>query len=109
MTVLWTYDARPVGDYDASLLTKAHPNGSRTFIAPQEEGLYHVKLVRGDTQELASTSFRVTAATRLPSLEHTSAEGSAEPAQKERTKRASYTSGKTITRQESPHSVMDLQ
>jgi len=45
-------------DYDASLLTKGLQKGSRTFIAPLEEGVYHVKYIR-NVDVLASVTFRV--------------------------------------------------
>jgi len=59
-----------LGDYDASLLTKGQPGGSRTFIAPCEEGIFHLKLVRNDKVALACASFRVVEKhTTLPAIE----------------------------------------
>jgi len=48
-----------LGDYDASLLTKGRTSGMNTFIAPQDEGMYVIKLVRSDSEELASVAFHV--------------------------------------------------
>ena len=48
-----------VVDYDSSLLTKGRQNGKCTFIAPLEEGIYHLKLVRNEEEELATSSFQV--------------------------------------------------
>merc|ERR1712070_211138 len=46
-------------DYEASLLTKGNSSGIINFVSPKEEGLYVLRLVRGDKEELASTAFRV--------------------------------------------------
>jgi hypothetical protein len=46
-------------DYDSSLLTKGRQNGVCTFISPLEEGIYHLRLVRNDKEEIAVTSFKV--------------------------------------------------
>ena len=48
-----------LADYDASLLTRGKQSGMCTFIAPNVEGAYVIRLVRNDAQELASLRFRV--------------------------------------------------
>lgn len=52
-------DSPHLGDYEASLLTKGRQNGLATFIAPMDEGLYVVRLVRNESEELGSVAFRV--------------------------------------------------
>jgi len=52
-------DAPRLGNYEASLLTKGRQKGMATFIAPNVEGVYAVRLVRNENEELASVVFRV--------------------------------------------------
>lgn len=46
-------------EYEASLLTRGHAQGSRCFISPNIPGTYEVRLVRNDSWVLASETFQV--------------------------------------------------
>jgi len=48
-----------LGAYEASLLTRGRGSGTCTFIAPLEKGMYIVRLIRDDNEELASLCFAV--------------------------------------------------